>query len=184
MQRNFFYALALSLAFCSQAFAKEASPAAQAPLPQIFQLLSPAFKDGAWIPDKNTCQGKDVNPPLLLKNVPPGTKSLALTVFDPRGSVGPWVHWVVFNINLDVKKIKEDETPGIQALNDFGNFYYNGPCPADQSVHRYVFTVYALNSVLSNVNEGATKDTLEKAMAGKTIGQAELIGIYQKNHWE
>lgn len=109
---------------------------------------------------------------------------MALTAHDPDGFTGVWVHWVVFNIPPNTTDIKEKSVPGTQALNDFGNFYYNGPCPPDQKVHHYIFTLYALNVFLVNVNEGSTKDTLEKAMAGKIIARAELTGIYQNINWK
>jgi len=58
-------------------------------------IESPAFRDNGNIPRQYTCDGKDVNPPLVLKNVPQGTRSLALIVDDPDAPVGIWVHWVV-----------------------------------------------------------------------------------------
>lgn len=147
-------------------------------------LTSSAFLNEAAIPDRYTCKGGDLNPPLSITGIPEGTKSLALIVFDPHGVVGPWVHWVVFNIPPETTEIVENSVPGVQALNDFGNFYYGGPCLADQKVHRFVFTVYALSAVLTDVTEGATKDTLEKAMVGKILAKAELAGTYQNLNWE
>jgi len=148
-----------------------------------FSLTSSVFKPGETIPDNYTCRGADTNPPLTIRNTPPGTKSMALIVYDPDGITGVWVHWVVFNIPPALVDIRERVPPGTQALNDFGNFYYGGPCPPDQKVHHYAFTLYALNAFLDSVNEGATKDTLEKAMAGKVIAKAELTGIYQNINW-
>ncbi len=107
---------------------------------------------------------------------------MALTVHDPDGIAGTWVHWVVFNIPPTLSVIKEKEPPGEQALNDFGNFYFGGPCPPDQKVHHYVFTLYALSDFLDEVNEGSTKENLDKAMEGKILAKAELIGIYQNSN--
>ncbi|MBF0594059.1 MAG: YbhB/YbcL family Raf kinase inhibitor-like protein [Candidatus Omnitrophica bacterium] len=151
---------------------------------RVFTLLSPSFKQGDMIPDKYTCRGIDQNPPLTITNIPSGTKSMALTVHDPDGISGVWVHWVVFNIPPSLTLIKQGIPPGTQALNDFGNFYYCGPCPPDQKPHHYIFTLYALNAFLDTVNEGSTKDTLEKAMSGKVIAKAELTGIYQNVNWK
>lgn len=109
---------------------------------------------------------------------------MALTVHDPDGLAGAWVHWVVFNIPPDTLAVKEKTVLGTEALNDFGNFYYGGPCPPDQKLHHYIFTLYALNVFLDSVNEGATKDTLEKAMAGKIIAKAALTGVYQNVNWK
>ncbi len=155
----------------------------ESPAP-VFSLTSPEFREGATIPDRYTCRGSDINPPLVIANIPEGTKAMALTVHDPDGMAGVWVHWVVFNIPPQTVSIKETAVPGTQALNDFGNFYYGGPCPPDQKPHHYVFTLYALNVFLDSVNEGATKDTLEKAMAGKIIAKTALTGIYQNVNWK
>jgi Raf kinase inhibitor-like YbhB/YbcL family protein len=146
-----------------------------------FRLISAVFKDGATIPDRYTCRGADINPPLLIENVPEGTKVMALTVHDPDGVGGDWVHWVVFNIDPTTTEILAGKIPGAEALNDFGNFYYGGPCPPDEKLHHYVFTLYALNAFLPDATVGMTKDTLEKMMKGKLIAKAELVGIYQND---
>jgi Raf kinase inhibitor-like YbhB/YbcL family protein len=165
-------------------FAVIAGADEQAPAAPQFTLTSPSFKDGATIPDAYTCRGANISPALEIANIPAGSKSMALTVHDPDGAVGVWVHWVVFNISPKMSRIGEREVPGTQALNDFGNFYYGGPCPPDQKVHHYVFTLYALNAFLDSVNEGATKDVLERAIKGKVIAKAELTGIYQNLNWK
>jgi len=88
-----------------------------------------------------------------------------------------------FNIPPDTLAIKEKTVPGTEALNDFGNFYYGGRA-SDQKLHHYIFTLYALDAYLDSVDEGATKDTLEKAMAGKIIASARLTGVYQNIQWK
>lgn len=108
---------------------------------------------------------------------------MVLTVHDPNGPIGVWSHWVVFNIEPGTVEIAENSIPGRQALNDFGNFYYGGPCPADEREHRYIFTIYALNAYLADVTEGATLDSLQKVISGKIIAKAELIGTYQNPKW-
>jgi|GEM_PF-712887 len=149
-----------------------------------FRLTSPAFENGNSIPGKYTCKGADMSPPLVIQNTPAGTKSMALTVFDPEGVVGPWVHWVVFAIPPEAIAIPEKFPLGVQALNDFGNFNYNGPCLQDQKLHKFIFTVYALNSELPDETEGATMDSLLKDLAGKIIAKAELVGTYQNSNEE
>jgi hypothetical protein len=149
-----------------------------------FQLTSPAFENGNSIPEKYTCRGADISPPLQIQNAPAGTKSMALTVFDPEGVVGPWVHWVVFAIPPEAITIPEKFPLGVQALNDFGNFNYNGPCLQDQKLHKFIFTVYALSSELPDETEGATRDSLLKDIEGKIIAKAELVGTYQNMNAE
>jgi len=145
----------------------------------IFQITSAAFNNNAEIPKKYTCDGKDVNPPLLIKNVPDNAKSLALTVTDPDASEGIWTHWVIYNIPPNTGDIIENTNPGTEGLSDFGKYNYGGPCPPDAKIHHYIFRVYALNSTL-NINEGPSISEVEKAIKGHIIAKTELTGTYQK----
>ncbi len=148
-----------------------------------FSLTSPVFHDGEAIPEAYTCKGADINPPLEISNPPVGVHEFVLTVREPDNPIGPWSHWLVFHISPATRMIAQNSGPGTQALNDFGNFYYGGPCVFDAKPHHFVFTVFALNDLLDNVNEGSTLDVLEKAMRGKVIGKAQLIGTYRNPLW-
>lgn len=148
-----------------------------------FTLTTTAFPNGGQIPEQYTCKGADTNPLLLIDNTPRNARSLVLTVVEPDNPITPWTHWLVFNINPDISKIKPGDVPGTQALNDFGNFYYGGPCAFDAKKHHFIFTVYALSDALDEVTEGATRDVVEKAMRGKIIDKAVLVGIYQNPLW-
>ena len=121
-----------------------------------------------------------MNPALLIKNIPPGTKSLALIVDDPDAPGGIWVHWVVWNIPAGTKEIRENSVPtgAQQGTSDFGDSRYRGPCPPS-GTHRYFFRLYALDTDL-NLNPGTTKAVLENAMKGHIIVQAEMYGTYKK----
>lgn len=141
------------------------------------RLRSSAFENNQLIPSKYTCQGEDVNPPLIIEGTPEGAVSLALIVDDPDAPIGTWVHWVVFDIPLFVS-IKENAIPGKQGINDFGKRDYGGPCPPS-GTHRYFFKIYALDRELG-LKEGLDKDALERAMQGHILAQAELIGLYKK----
>jgi len=143
-------------------------------------LSSPAFKQNAAIPPKYTCDGADINPSLTVGNVPAGAKSLALIVDDPDAPSGTWVHWVVWNIAVDTKEIREHELPAgaLEGMNDFRKRSYGGPCPPS-GTHRYFFKLYALDTTL-NLRAGATKADLEHAMRGHITAQTELIGRYQR----
>ena len=147
-----------------------------------FELVSAAFARDADIPQKFTCQGSDINPPLEIKIPPRKTTTLALTVHDPDAPEGVWVHWVVYNIPPEKTVIAENSVPGYQALNDFGKFNYGGPCPPDEKPHHYVFRAYALDDILL-INEGMTMKDLEKAMNGHVLAKSELTGIYRKPIW-
>ena len=141
------------------------------------KILSPEFEHNGFIPQKFTCQGEDINPALIIEDIPKEAKSLALIVDDPDASTGTWVHWVVFDIGL-IKRIEENSVPGKQGQNDSGRNDYGGPCPPS-GTHRYFFKIYALDEKL-NLIEGITKQELEKAMTAHILGQAELIGLYKK----
>jgi len=141
------------------------------------EILSPEFENNGFIPRKFTCQGEDVNPTLIIENIPKEAKSLALIVDDPDAPMGMWVHWVVFDIPI-INRIEENSIPGKQGSNDFGRKDYGGPCPPS-GTHRYFFKIYALDKIL-NLTEGIARKELEKAMEGRILGQAELIGLYNK----
>jgi len=143
-------------------------------------VSSTAFKNNSTIPSKYTCNGVNVNPPLSIENVPAGVKSLALIVDDPDAPAGVWVHWVLWNIQPEIKELRENSVPkgAQQGLNDFRKHSYSGPCPPS-GTHRYVFKIYALDTILT-ISPDATKADLEKAMKGHIIGQAHIIGLYKR----
>jgi Raf kinase inhibitor-like YbhB/YbcL family protein len=152
-------------------------------------LTSAAFLQQGAIPTKYTCEGADVSPPLGWTNLPPGTKSLALIVDDPDAPdpAAPkmtWVHWVLYNIPLTTSALPEGASAlpsgTQQGLNDWQRTGYGGPCPPIGR-HRYFHKPYALDLVLPDLGR-PTKAMLEKAMTGHIIGQAELVGTYQKRH--
>ncbi len=144
------------------------------------KLSSPVFQHNQMIPQKYTCDGADVSPPLLITNTPPGTKSLALIVDDPDAPAGIWVHWVLWNIDPKTTEIRENSVPAGagQGMNDFRKPDYGGPCPPS-GTHRYFFKLYALDAAL-NPGKGASKAALERAMKGHVIAQSELIGLYKR----
>lgn len=143
-------------------------------------ITSPAFSQNGMIPKRYTCDGDDVSPPLVIGNIPEGTKSLALIVDDPDAPAGIWVHWVVWNIDAGTREIPENTVPpgALQGTTDFGKQKYGGPCPPS-GTHRYFFKLYALNAPLA-IAAGARKAKLEEAMGGQLLGKAELIGLYRR----
>jgi Raf kinase inhibitor-like YbhB/YbcL family protein len=142
------------------------------------KITSPEFKHNQSIPSKFTCQGEDINPALIIEDIPAGAKSLALIMDDPDAPMGTWVHWVVYDI-APVGRINENSIPGKQGNNNFGRKDYGGPCPPS-GTHRYFFKIYALDKQLG-LNEGVDKKGLEKAMQGHILDKAELIGLYKKH---
>ena len=102
---------------------------------------------------------------------------------DPDAPFGTWVHWVVYNIPLDVTFLNKNASSLndviIQGINDFKRVGYGGPCPPRGKPHRYFFKLYALDTVL-DLEPAATKKELIKAMSGHIIAQAKLIGLYKR----
>jgi Raf kinase inhibitor-like YbhB/YbcL family protein len=148
---------------------------------ETMKLSSPAFENGGRIPKQYTCDGKNVNPPLRIENAPSNAKSFALVLDDIDAPRGTYVHWIVWNIDPDLKEMKENSVPegGVQGMNDFKKRNYGGPCPPGRA-HKYVFKIYALDTLL-NLNCNGTKKDLEKAMGGHILSQAELAGSYKRN---
>ena len=144
---------------------------------EAMKIKSPEFEDGQFIPSKFTCEGEDINPALIIEDLPKETKSLALIVDDPDAPVGIWVHWVVFDIPL-ISRIEENSIPGKQGINNAGGMNYHGPCPPS-GTHRYFFKIYALDTLL-NLKEGLTKGQLEKAMQAHILDKAQLLGLYKR----
>ncbi len=144
----------------------------------MMKITSPAFTHNAMIPQKYTCQGKDISPPLAISNIPEGAVSLALVIDDPDAPGRTWDHWIIWNIK-PTGEIKEDSAPGTQGKNSWGRQDYGGPCPPS-GTHRYFFKLYAIDTEM-DLPAGATKATLEAAMKGHILEQAELIGLYQKS---
>jgi Raf kinase inhibitor-like YbhB/YbcL family protein len=149
---------------------------------KIFNMTisSSAFKENSLIPAKYTCDGAGISPPLTIKNVPYGTKSLVLIAEDPDSPIGNFTHWVMFNIDPYLKEIPENFKSDNVTLgkNDFGNIGYGGPCP-NTGAHRYKFELFALNNVLL-LQKGTTKAEVLNSMQGLIIGQAETIGLYKR----
>lgn len=149
------------------------------------KIVSSAFASAQPIPQKYTCDGPDVSPALSWSDVPQGTKSFALIADDPDAPMGTWVHWVIFNLPAQTNFLPEgvaktDSAAGaIQGRNDFGKVGYGGPCPPAGKPHRYFFKLYALDTTLA-LRAGAKKQDVEKAMQGHALGQAELMGTYQR----
>jgi Raf kinase inhibitor-like YbhB/YbcL family protein len=143
-----------------------------------FYLKSPAFEECSRIPEKYTCYGKSISPPLSWGDAPSNTKSFALIVDDPDAPGWTRIHWVVYNIPPDVFLSEEGKSPqgSTEGVNDKGDLGYRGPCPPEGS-HRYFFKLYALKDVLK-LPQGATKEQVEKVMESLVIEKTELIGIY------
>jgi len=152
-------------------------------------LTSPAFVDGGEISSVHTCEGTDTSPPLSWAGAPDGTRSFVLIVDDPdapdpKAPRTIWVHWVVYDLPASATGLPAGASPtGLPAgahegLNDWKASGYRGPCPPIGR-HRYVHTLYALDMNLPALDHPSKQD-VERAMAGHVVGQAKLVGTYEK----
>jgi Raf kinase inhibitor-like YbhB/YbcL family protein len=146
---------------------------------QTMKVTSPAFQDGAYIPLKYSCEGENINPPIVIQEISKETKSLALIVDDPDATKGIFTHWIMWNIEPG-KMIGENKAQGIEGKNGSGKIGYTGPCPpAGTGAHHYHFKIFALDEKLS-LAKGSDKAQLREAMKGHIIADVELIGLYAK----
>ena len=143
------------------------------------KLTSPAFISNGKIPEKYTCDGANVHPPLEIFDPPTGSKSFALIVHDHDAQSGDFVHWLIWNIDPDVRQIMEATTPigAREGTNDFGKIGWNGPCPPSGS-HRYEFHLYSLSTKL-DLPATSAKIDLRARLLGNIIEEASLIGVYR-----
>lgn len=169
------------------------------PIPKyIPQIKCNAFDEGSFIPRECTCDSLDISPELEIYYLSKEINSFALICDDPDAPSGTWVHWIIFNIPPDIKKIpfsvyrkvkpllgiKSPTIQPIQGINDFGKIGYGGPCPPIGQEHRYFFKLYALDIVLefdeTEIQKGITKKMLLKAMDGHILAESVLMGKYKR----
>jgi len=143
-------------------------------------LTSPAFSHNQTMPKKYTCDDADINPPLEISDVPAEAKSLVLIVDDPDAPRGDWVHWTVWNIDPETKRLEENSVPAgaTEGTTDFSRTGWGGPCPPS-GTHRYFFKLFALDTTL-DLPATARKAEIEAAMARHLLARAELMGLYQR----
>ncbi len=140
------------------------------------RVLSPEFQNGGVIPEKYTCGGSSTSPPLVVDDIPSGTKTLALVVEDLDSPSGIFDYWIAWNIP-PTGRINE-RSSAVEGLNSMAEHSFMPPCPTE-GTHTYHFKVYALDTMLNlDVNSG--KRELVKAMRGHTIARGELQGLYTR----
>ena len=142
-------------------------------------LTSPAFADGTDMPEKYTFDGDNVSPPLQIRGVPARAQSLAIIMEDIDSPIGPFTHWVTWNLPADVEQIEEGNLPpGAEVgVNGFGEVRYSGPCPPSGR-HRYRFRLYALDTMLESTSPDR-KDHIKAEMEDQILAAAVLTGCYQ-----
>lgn len=144
------------------------------------KIESTAFKDNKLIPPKYTCDGENINPPLVISDVPENTKSLVLVVDDPDAPMGTFVHWTVWNISPHIKEIPENSCPqnSVEGITDSGRSGYCGPCPP-YGTHRYFFKLFALNTTL-DLDTSVKAADIEKEIEENILVKTQLVGLYRR----
>ncbi len=184
MKKAFLCGFALALTLWNAGFAKE-----------VFKLSSPNFKEGATLTAEQVfngfgCFGANKAPGLNWTEPPAGTKSLAVTAYDPDAPTGSgWWHWVVFNLPADLRSIPADSgSPEaiaklapkvVSSRTDFAKAGFGGACPpVGDKAHRYIFTVWALNVESLPLDENSPAAMVGYYLNQHKIAKASLVAFY------
>ncbi|HTP24587.1 MAG TPA: YbhB/YbcL family Raf kinase inhibitor-like protein [Anaeromyxobacteraceae bacterium] len=183
MKKCLFFVAATLLAVCSVAAegfvagSRDVAPGGSLKEAQVFKGFG--------------CDGGNRSPQIWWKNVPAGTQSFAVTVFDPDAPTGSgWWHWVIFDIPANVTELPAgagDPSKGlapansVQSSTDFGSPGYGGACPPKgDKPHRYVFTVFAVNTPKLGVPASATAAMVGAVLNGQTIAKSSFTAFYRR----
>jgi len=159
-----------------------------------FTLSSPTVKPGSMLTDAQVfkgfgCEGKNISPALKWSGAPAGTKSYAVTVYDPDAPTGSgWWHWVVYNIPASATELPEGAggadgkglpAGAVQGRTDFGAAGFGGACPpAGDKPHRYIFTVYALKTDKIDAPADASAALVGFMINANKLGKASFEAKY------
>jgi len=144
----------------------------------VMELTSPDFQSEGPIPARYACDGADESPELRIEGIPQNTVSLVLIMDDPDASVGTFDHWVAFDIQPTEVISANVGVLGTGGLNSWKRLGYGGPCPPS-GTHRYFFRILALDTELG-LEEGATKEDVLAASSEHVLGEATLMGTYER----
>lgn len=137
------------------------------------------------------CTGENKSPQLSWMNVPEGTKSFAITMYDPDAPTGSgWWHWIVFDIPADADELVVNAgkpelnlTPEgtIQSITDYGAKGYGGPCPPEgHGLHQYIITIYALKTDSLGLDENTNPAVVGFYLWNNTLAKASIVSYYQR----
>lgn len=130
------------------------------------------------------CTGQNLSPQLSWKDAPAGTKSFAITAYDPDAPTGSgWWHWVVYNIPASAAEIAEGGKieGAAEGKTDFGTAAYGGPCPpVGHGTHHYTFTVFALDVEKLEVPADATAAMVGYNLNGHKLATASIMATFER----
>jgi Raf kinase inhibitor-like YbhB/YbcL family protein len=156
-----------------------------------FTLTSTSLRDGgsvnaAQVFDQDDCKGANRSPQLSWHDAPQGTRSFAITIFDPDAPGPGWWHWAVAQIPATIDHLPENASASgyvkkigaVEARNDFDIDGYGGPCPPAGKPHRYMVTVYALNTTDLRLAQGRPALMFDHEIGTATLGSAHMVVNY------
>jgi len=152
-------------------------------------LASPAFADHGELPQRFTCKGQGVSPPLKWHGAPEGTRGYALIVTDPDAPdpahppTHTYIHWVVAYLPASTGHLGEAQSSALptgsrEGVNSTGHTGYTPPCPP-AGRHRYIFTLYALNTDTDLTGVNPDRGRVLRAIAGHVLAKTQLIGTFR-----
>jgi Raf kinase inhibitor-like YbhB/YbcL family protein len=160
---------------------------------ETFSISSATIHDGgrvntAQVFDDSGCHGGNRSPQLTWHNAPAGTRSFAITMFDPDAPGRGWWHWAVADIPVSETALPENASASgvlkrlgaVEARNDFDTDGYGGPCPPPGKPHRYVITVYALGLERLGLPPGRPAEMFDHEISGSALGSAHMTVTYSR----
>jgi len=151
--------------------------------PSRFSLNVDSLSPGSILPDVYTCKGASESPEVSWENIPSGTKSLVLILDDPDAPVGPFTHWIVYNIppvstglsraQPNAKTLADGSQQG---ENSAGSRGFYPPCPPITKTHHYVFHLYAVD--MDIVQPAADRESVDMALNGHTLAKTEVTTLF------
>ncbi|WP_046743406.1 YbhB/YbcL family Raf kinase inhibitor-like protein [Kordia zhangzhouensis] len=137
------------------------------------------------------CTGKNESPQLSWSNAPEGTKSFAITMYDPDAPTGSgWWHWIVFDIPANVSELVSNAgnaslnlipKGSIQSITDYGSAGYGGPCPPEgHGFHQYIITVYALKTDSLELTKDTNPAVVGYYIWNNMLAKASIVAYYKR----
>jgi Raf kinase inhibitor-like YbhB/YbcL family protein len=163
---------------------------------QSMSLASSDIKEGGTIANEQVfkgfgCTGGNVSPDLSWSGAPGGTKSFAVSIYDPDAPTGSgWWHWIIFNIPANTNSLSRNAGDpasllapegSVQSKTDFGTQGYGGACPPiGDKPHRYQFTVFALDVEKLPLDVNASGAMVGFNLRQHTLGRAIITVFYSR----
>ncbi len=154
---------------------------------QPFTVSTDAIDEDGKLDPRYTCDLDNSSPELRWDNIPENTVGFAVLAEDIDGDTGPFTHWLIYNIPVNIRHLpvgipaQESLPNGIrQGTNSFGKLGYSGPCPLiGDRIHRYRFQLFAL-SQLPSLPSRLKRDQFLNTIQPYVIATATLAGRYQR----